>query len=79
MTHVVLSRRNLLALLAKLEIPGSECAIVKPGGIFISVESDEVHYAGRRPGPMEPTTEKFITTLDDVMAVMRERRTPVEG
>lgn len=69
---VTLSRRNLLALLAKLEIPGSHCAIDSENafldgapleGVVFRVisEPDEVHYRDRPPpGPMHPLTEQVM-------------------
>lgn len=73
---VKLSRRNLLALLHKLEMTGSACSIVKPGGIVIGVEPDEVHYADRKegPGPMHPETEKFIEEMQEALEMTRSMR-----
>ena len=59
-----LSRRNLLTLLHKLQMPGSACTIIKPGGTPIVAQSDEVHYAGRQPGPAHPETEAFIADFE---------------
>jgi hypothetical protein len=60
MDHVLLSKRNLLTLLAKLEIPGSNCTIIKPGGIVVTAVPDEVAYADREPGPITEDTERII-------------------
>jgi hypothetical protein len=64
---VTLSRRNLLALLHKLELPGSARAMLChdcPEGwmLELRVESDEDHYGGRPfpPGEMHPETEAFV-------------------
>ena len=59
---IVLSRRNLLALLHKLDKPGSARTLVAPGGAFaITVEEDAEHYKGRvEPGIMTDDTEEFI-------------------
>lgn len=68
---VTLSRRNLLALLAKLSQPGSACAIESAnayvdGQLFpiafrVHSESDELHYSDRPlPGPMHPATEELL-------------------
>ena len=70
---VTLSRRNLLALLQKLDMPGSRRTIYNtdveidgvyaPGFVFlISAEDDGEHYAQRLdpPGPMHPQTESFV-------------------
>lgn len=56
----VLSRRNLMALLAKLDgFPaGSACTIGSPDGSwYVRAEEDSVHYSERAPGRMHPTTE----------------------
>ncbi len=60
---VTLSRRNLLALLAKLDEPGSLRTIIRDCGdlvLVVRAEDDAVHYAEREPGPMTPTTEAGI-------------------
>lgn len=61
--RVVLSRKNLLALLTKLDQPGSYCTIEQPtafGALFVSSEPDVEHYRDREPGPMHPVTEAAI-------------------
>jgi hypothetical protein len=65
--EVTLSRRNLLALLQKLEMEGSARTLISdncPPGLELVVraEDDEEHYAERAepPGPMHPRTEAFI-------------------
>jgi hypothetical protein len=63
--EIVLSRRNLLALLQKLDMEGSARTIIgwdTSGDVPISVrsENDAEHYVGRKPGPMHSATEKFI-------------------
>ena len=69
--QVTLSRRNLLALLAKVEgHPSvSSVAIIFPGTgaeptLVVLAESDSVHYEGRGPGPMHPATEAWIRAHD---------------
>lgn len=70
---VVLSRRNLLALLHKLDMPGSLRTLTNSdveiegeyaeGFVFcLQAESDGEHYAKRpdAPGAMHPLTEGFI-------------------
>lgn len=58
---IVLSRRNLLSLLHKLDMPGSARMLVAPDEAFcVFVEDDDVHYNGRVPGKMHPETEAFI-------------------
>ena len=66
--EVVLSRRNLLTLLAKLDgfPPNSSCYLAffdyEIPALFVRAESDAEHY-GRRdtpPGPMHPATEERI-------------------
>ena len=58
---VAVSRRNLLALVAKLDgFPkGSECAI-HGDGVLLSAEENDVHYGEREPGLMHPDTEEHI-------------------
>ena len=62
--HIELSRRNLLALLHKLEKPGSARLISIEGEdgfeLWVAAAPDEVHYAGREPGRMSQDTEEFI-------------------
>ncbi len=69
--RVVLSRRNLESLLAKLDghPPGSACTIMAPaqyGRWYVVAEEDELHYANRdreagdRAGRMHPDTEAVI-------------------
>ena len=70
---VTLSRRNLLALLHKLDMPGSsrtitnnDCRLdgkwVSTHELVLCCEDDLEHYARRvsGPGPMHPKTERFI-------------------
>jgi hypothetical protein len=68
---LVLSERNLLALLTKLYTKGSFCTIQGPEGCPISVKSehDDVHYGSRvfGPGLMHPITEKFIESIQEVV------------
>lgn len=61
MRHLVLSRRNLLTLLSKLDRVRqgeySECSIVKFDGgppVYVIAQEDEVVYAGRQPGAVHP-------------------------
>ncbi len=66
LVEVTLSRRNLRALLAKLDgAPDSSeraIALREENGSFLVVraEEDAAHYAGREPGPMHPDTEAAI-------------------
>ena len=58
---IILSRRNLLALLHKLDKPGSSRTLIAPHRAFvITVEEDAQHYANREAGPMTEDTEAFI-------------------
>ena len=62
---LVLSRRNLLTLLAKLDEPYSHRTLYKmmdgPGSYFIvTAEEDSDHYIGRSAGPMSPLTEATL-------------------
>lgn len=61
--RIILSRRNLLTLLYKLEREDSARTIEKDGW-YVSSEPDEEHYAGRPegpPGPMHPIEEEKLT------------------
>lgn len=67
---LVLSERNLLALLSKLYTEDSACQL--EGGLAcpmsVRAEPDVVHYAhagreGEPPGPMHPVTEQIIALL----------------
>lgn len=64
---IVLSRRNLCALLAKLDghPPNSACTIIGGEdalGVVIHAEEDDVHYGtrGYGPGRMHEATEETI-------------------
>lgn len=65
--HLVLSRRNLLALLAKLDgyPPNSYCEIgggEDAPGFRVTAEEDSVHYANRPPGAMHSDTEARVAS-----------------
>lgn len=68
---VVLSRRNLLSMLHKLDFPGSARTIFSEGAgidgtLILKAEDDDEHYnhpnreAKGYVGPMHPDTEAFI-------------------
>lgn len=64
--YLVVSRRNLLTLLAKLEGYPEESACTIIGGIeapgfILRAEPDEVHYAARPFGVMHEETEQALT------------------
>lgn len=55
---VILSRRNLKTLLAKLDgFPKQSFCSIESDGLLVHAEPDDIHYAGREPGPMHPATE----------------------
>jgi hypothetical protein len=56
---VVLSKRNLLALLSKLEMPGS-AQTIEMEGVYVSSEPDAEHYGDRVPGEMHPFTQAWM-------------------
>lgn len=63
--EIVLSRRNLLALLHKLDMEGSARTLTGYDTtgcvpIVVRCENDAEHYVGREPGPMHSATEAFI-------------------
>lgn len=48
-----LTRRNLTALLEKLDDPNSHCTLIDPDGqIAVRAVEDAVHYQDRNPGPV---------------------------
>lgn len=57
--RITLSRRNLLTLLHKLDVPDSRRSIHKDGMIVTS-EEDNVHYGDATPGRMSADTEAYI-------------------
>ena len=61
--RVVLSKRNLLALLSKLEWSESHRTIINDD-VAVSSEPDEMHYRGRVPGEMHQVTEVAIRKAD---------------
>lgn len=71
--RVVLSRRNLLSLLHKLDMEGSARTLVKHGCerhavLVVQCEDDAEHYASRPeggPGPMHPLTEAYVHEFTD--------------
>ncbi len=68
---ITLSRRNLLALLTKLDDPSSLKTLYKPFDdyfIVIKAEDDDVHYINRTPGEMSPRTEHDIAATNDYRA-----------
>ena len=78
--HVVLSRRNLLSLLHKLELPGSARTLsggdaVEPWELIVTAEDDKQHYRslGRDPGVMHPYTEAFLREEEARRAVSLDR------
>lgn len=63
--HLVVSHRNLVSLLAKLDghPPESYCTIVggdEADGWVLTAEVDQRHYAHRPPGWMHEDTEAAI-------------------
>lgn len=62
--RVELSRRNLLALLAKLDghPAATSCTLFRDGWEVVAVE-DAVHYADRAPGAIHPDTEAPLGAL----------------
>lgn len=58
---IVLSRRNLQALLAKLDQPDSARTLLGGAdarGVIVRAEDDDEHYADRDPGPVSPETQR---------------------
>jgi hypothetical protein len=66
MVTVRLSRRNLLALLHKLDMEGSARTLTRwcdELHVTVIAEEDEEHYGGRPFGTMHPQTEAFIADM----------------
>lgn len=68
MARIILSRRNLLSLLHKLEMRDSARTIVKYDEdsnepVTITVANDSDYYTDRPPGQMHPETEDFVEML----------------
>lgn len=71
---IILSRRNLHALLIKLDSPGSTCTLVgtdaridgKPTAVIFGAraEPDHIHYRDRPAGAMHPDTEARLARDD---------------
>ena len=82
MVIVTLSRRNLLTLLAKLDIAHSQRTISMEGSVTLVVraELDEHHYSIRPPpGEMHPETEERLELLakDDAPPWLHEDYRPL--
>ena len=61
--RLVVSERNLRALLAKIEgYPNNSACEIRDGetNFGLHVEPDEIHYKDRRPGWMVDTTESKL-------------------
>ena len=69
MTQVNLSKRNLLYLLAELEIGKKMPYIIPVDGPLVVAQSDEDHYKGRTPGAVSP----------DKLVVMNEIEQRITG
>lgn len=65
--EVTLSRRNILALLHKLDWEGSARTIQKESGngmiLTLVAEEDDEHYGDDLPGGMHTMTEQFIESF----------------
>lgn len=63
--RLVVSRRNLLALLTKLDgNPLASACTIEREGFYLQAEEDVVHYADRPAGPMHHDTERGAKILD---------------
>ena len=63
-----LTRRNLTALLAKLDghPPNSACTLIDPDNkIVVRAVEDEAHYTDRPPGELHSDTAQFIGHTTD--------------
>ena len=65
--RVFVSRRNLLALLAKLDgYPAGSSKTIVRDGLQVTAEEDTEHYKERKPGKMHGETEKQIKLYNDL-------------
>lgn len=81
---LVVSRRNLTSLLAKLDgyPPNSLCTLMggdECEGVILRAEEDEVHYASRAPGHVHPSTgrrmrEEYLESALDAQIERENRR-----
>ena len=68
---LVLSRRNLLSLLQKLDMPDSTRTLAEQDNKFLVIaEDDDAHYAhesreGAPPGKVHPLTEAYIKVVSE--------------
>lgn len=77
---VVLSWRNLWALVSKVLTPGSACTLLcgdvpeSFAHALIRVEPDDLHYCSREapPGPMHPLAEALIPRIQQMVDELRE-------
>lgn len=72
---VVLSKRNLLALLHKVDLPEGEshrtlARDTEEGVIIVTAEPDDQHYGDRIPGPVTPDTDAFIRGYEGVQTAL---------
>lgn len=62
--QIILSRRNLLTLLSKLDRKKAgeitACTIVKPNNIVVIAAEDEEVYKDRAPGPIHPRDKERV-------------------
>lgn len=59
--RVTLSRRNLRALLAKLDgYPDNSLLAIIKDGVLVVAEEDAEHYGSAVPGVMHPDTEAHL-------------------
>lgn len=67
---VTVSRRNLLALLSKLDYMGDSALTItretdSGWKVVLRAEHDEQHYEGRTPGKMHPMTEVCLQRIGE--------------
>jgi len=75
--RIVLSRRNLLSLLHKLEMKDSARTIIKytdsDEPLLVSSMDDNEYY-DRAPGQMHPETEAFVEDMMCALEIVRNGR-----
>lgn len=72
---VILSKRNLLALLHKVDLPEGQShrtlmRDTEEGTIIVTAEPDADHYTNRTPGEVTPDTQDFINRYAADQAVL---------
>jgi hypothetical protein len=68
---IVLSRRNLMYLLSRLDAGEKQPMLLKPGVGAVAAETDEEHYRDRGPGRIREEAQQFAADVDAFLAIRR--------